>query len=182
MNFRETLLERMQLLLQTLVIPEAQTAIQPHGHLQLTPNTGRGSALREIVIGPLAEVPAENPPLIPVAYLSFDGGQVDLTEGVLLGHVLENLSLRIELLLDKRIAVYVGGAPRDMELQASDVLHDIQALINLQTLASAVNAFDAEVSVTQVVLSEWGWNLQYRGGDYEVLTLIFQAAISKPHA
>ena len=180
MNFRELILERILTLLRDrLKIEDAQTRAGEEGILFLIPNDEYDTAFLEVLLGPVEQVPAQNPPPIPCVYVSFGGGEVDLTADALLNNVIENLSILITLFLSTKIGIEDGGKVRAMELQASDALHDIQTLVNLNSLASAVHVSEDAIAVRQVVLERWEFVDDRRGGEIEVLNLTFTAQIEK---
>ena len=187
MNFREILFERILLLLRRLLIDETlvSTNVQSQQRLEyLVPASGFHFPLRAIVQGPLEETPTPRAPKYPTAYVSFEGGELDLTADTFLSNVIENVSIRIDLLLSQRAGVRVGDAVRDMEFQASDAISDIQSFVTLSNLQTALHTLDTEehVSVTAVVLSEWEFDSRFRGGEVELLSLIYEIAVSNPQS
>lgn len=202
MNFREELMERIRTLLLLLVVPHKSVTFADgrtgrveegtHGVFKLTPNTGYMSALRgdennkrkgeHIIYGPVEKLPVENHIPIPSAFLSFDGGVNDLDLDTFISHIVEILSIRIEIVLNDKIGVADASGPnniRPITLQAGDFMGDISKLITKQDLQSAVNRLP-DVSVRDAVISEWEFDDRYRGGHEEILRITFQIEVTNP--
>lgn len=180
MNFRETLIRRVLELLAILVIDDSQTQSSDQGRLLLTSNPNYACALRKVLAEPLGAFPIDNPAEAPAAYVSFDGGRNDLGADTFLSHIVEVLSIRIDILLSKKIGVNDAGEPRQMTFQVSDALADINRLINLASMQSALHVLEEHITVQEVVLEEWGFDEQFRGGNEEVLSLVFQIEVANP--
>ena len=181
MNYREVIIRDILAQLALLKIPDSQTETGDRSNMvYLTPNAGYRAALREVVIGPITESPEQEPAPIPVAYVSFSGGRNDGAVDTLLSHLVETLEIRIDILLDKNIGRRDGNEVLPITFQASDLLHDIQQLVNLTVLQGAVHGNDSEIIVQGARLEEWGYDDRYRGGDLEILNLIFQIAVANP--
>ena len=178
MNFRELMLERVRILLQSLVVTEDRVIAGPNGIELINPNPNRKGVLRSVEVGPIEELPIANPANPPRAFVSFDGGRNDLGLDTFISHLVEVLSIRIEILLDKKIGVNDGGSVRPITLQGSDLVSDIAGLVNLSSLQTAVQPLDEHVTVQDAILEEWEFDDRYRGADQEVLIMIFQAEVA----
>ena len=185
MSFREDILIRVRDQLRQLVVEEGQVTPQPNGELHITPNPGFTGVLRNLDIGPLETKPVENLPtnLSPAAFVSFDGGRNDLGLDTFLSHIVETLGIRIEVLLNRKIGVAIaderepdGVRPRRLSLQASDFLTDLNRLITLNNLRSAVNPDN--VTVQEVIIEEWEFDERFRGSEQELLNIVIQAQVA----
>ena len=178
MNFRELLIERVFGQLGLLKVPADQIQAIQQGEFVITPNEQWNGVLREVDYGPLdhGRIDRQEPPL---AYVSWDGGRHDLAEDTFLTHVVETLGIRVEVLLDKKITVRQGDDLRSIEFQVSDLLGDMDHLINHASMQSALNGLD-DYTVQDVVMEEWELDERYRGGPKEVLSIIFQTQVANP--
>lgn len=177
MGYREVILRRVLEVLPQLVVQDAQVTSGPDGQLLITPNDNYTAVLRDINVGFIENLPVDNPGDIPIAFVDLQRGRNDLGIDTFLSHVVEVLSISIQVLLEKKIGVNDGGNVRPIAFQVTDLLHDIQLLVNKAQLASAVNILD-DVTVQDVILEEWERDERYRGGDQEVLNIVFQAEIA----
>ena len=144
--------------------------------------------LREVNVGPIEQLPVPNPANPPTAYVSFNGGRNDDATDTFLDHLVEVLEIRIEVHLDKKIGVedrpaehygkeYKPNNPvLPITFQGSDLRSDFRKLITHSSLMQYTGT--DPVTVQNVVQSEWEFDDRYRGGDQEILIVIFQAVIS----
>ena len=131
-------------------------------------------------VGPLEIQPVENLPNtdVPVAYISFDSGRHDLGINSFATHVVEVLSIRVEVVLSKKIGIRDDGQVnnvRPIEFQASDFLYDVDNLVTKENLQTAVRRENTPLAsdntVQEVVIQEWELDQRFRGGDLEVLVV-----------
>ena len=181
MNFREEIIERILQLLRNLVVEESQVRSIAQGELLITPNTTYAGVLRSVDLGPLETTPVDNKmnDIAPAAFVSFDGGRHDLGLDTFVTHLVETLGIRVEVILNRKIGAAVGERPRALTLQASDLLADLDRLVTTDNLRSALNHLD-DVTVQEVVIEEWEFDERFRGGQVEVLSIVFQAQIANP--
>ena len=194
MNFRERLVLRTELLLKPLLITGEATQVGPTSDIRyLTPKPNYASALQHIFLAPIEEVADTNPmgeitsigspieKLIPVAYVSFDGGRNDGGADASINHLVETLAITIDVVLSNKIGVRDGNRVRPMVLQMSDMLADIQKQVTFANLESAVHLSGDDVTLQEVYLEEWGYNEILLGGSIEVLNMRFECAVGAPH-
>ena len=180
MNFREEIIARIRQLLDTLVTTEESPA--HNGRIFLTARPGKAGALRHVFLGPLELQPVPNLPkgVAPAAYISLDQGRHDLGINTFASHLVEVLSIRIEILLSKLVGISAGGAePRALTYQATDLLADITKMITQANLNTALGALP-ENTVQEVVIEEWEFDQRFRGGDLEVLVLTISCEVADP--
>lgn len=200
MNFRREILERIIQLLQTLVLPKDDKGNILPEHIRqgptsdieylippVDPSTDARNecpgVLKGIEIGPLEQLPVSNPNQTPAprAYVSFDGGRNDFGD-TLLSHIVETVAIRIEVHLSEKIGIRwrnSGGEEqvRPIDFQGSDLLCDINRLINRTSLMTAVHS-DPDVTVQDAIVEEWEFDDEFRGGDEEVLIVIVQVEVA----
>ena len=121
-------------------------------------------------------MPVPNPAKPPTAYVDYNGGRNDDATASLLTHLVEVLEIRIDINLHKKTGVGDGSNVFSISKQGADLRADINRLINFNSLRSATGQRQ-NVIIENVVQSEWEFDDRYRGGDQEILTIIFQAVV-----
>ena len=184
MNFREQILQRILSLLETRlkISDDNVTEDRNEGTCVLEPNQPYRSALRHIELGPIQEQQIEGTMPIPAAYVSFDGGRNDLGLDTVISNVVEVLSIRIDILLDKKIGRSTSTGIREMTFQGSDLVHDITTIVsktNVQSAVTPVNPTD-HTQVEELILEEWEFDDRFRGGEKEILSLVFEIQVTNP--
>ena len=180
MNFREEIILRIITQLQQLVVTDGQVEQTPSGLCLIIPNTGFVGVLRHVETGPIEELPVPNPTILPVAYVSFEGARNDFGSDTFITHVIEELEIRIEVLLDRKIGSRDGQEVREITYQVSDFLADFEKLVNTPTLRSAVSFPDQHVTVDDAYINEWRFDDRNRGGEQEILIIIYRVEIANP--
>ena len=188
MNFREHVIDRIVNRLNELLIEDKlQRQSGPTSNIfYLIPNTGYQAPLRSIVTEPIevtkAGITKVGPE--PIAHVTFDGGTNDGELDTQLSHIVETLGVTIDIVLNKKIGVkqldQLGkDQVRPLTYQVSDMLNDIQTLINKDSMASSVNDPVNDLILHDFYLEEWGFNEDYLGNvQYNILTLLFQSVIA----
>ena len=183
MNFREEILNRIIHLLGNLVIQDRDTQVTdtPEGTCILVPNDGYQSALMgPIQIGNIEELPIESGDP-PVAFVDEAGGRHDLGIDTFIQNLVEVFSVRIEVLLDRKIGIADSIGPdgiRPITFQSTDLVHDIESLITRQSVQSAILDPSNSTHITDMVISEWDRDDRYRGGEKEILYLVYEIQVS----
>lgn len=182
MSFREAILDRVCDLLEGLVVEDAQVQEAPNGTIIITPNQDKVGVLRKVNFGVVENLPASTNDPIPVAFVDNERGRKDLGIDTFLTHIVEILTIRIDILLSRKIGIERTSRGEsgvsDIPHQANDLLHDISNLVTQTNLSSAVHGLDTENTVHEVVLNEWERDERYLGGEKEVLILRFQAQVA----
>ena len=184
MNFEEDILLRcIEHLRRNLWIgsfPPDRRAIteKPNGVtiLPKNPNEAFSSVLQDVKRGVIEELPVPNPATPPTAYVDYNGGRNDDATASLLTHLVEVLEIRIDINLHKKTGVGDENGVFSISKQGADLRADINRLINFNSLRSATGQRQ-NVIIENVVQSEWEFDDRYRGGDQEILTIIFQAVV-----
>ena len=189
MNFREEIIKRFDAQMRLLVIDDTKRISQPDGIAYLTPNPGFSTPLQGVFMEPFAisatgaPLPSTGAPRAypwPAAYLYLDSGRNDGAAATFITHLVETLAVRIDVGLSRKVGVREGDEVRPMTFQITDFLHDIQTLLPKSQLQSAVQNLASDVTVNDVYLEEWRLDDRFRGGDIEVLTLIYEIAVANP--
>ena len=187
MNFREEIVNLIATLLNALKIDDKSVQQGPPSDLlYLTPNADFFSALRAIVVEPIETTTGTDIPTItrvapePVAYISFNESQNNNNpnEG-LIGYWLETLGVRIDIVLNKKVGVRLQDQERvkSITYQISDLLDDIQKIINLSALQPTITS----AVIHSVTLQTWQAEQSFLGGQLQVLNLNYDISVSYKH-
>ena len=192
MNFEEAIIRRIISLIRRDLIPPNMVIDTRSDGKKILPNNPSNptytGVLRDVKVGVIEQLPVPNPATPPTAYVSFNGGRNDDATDTFLDHLVEVLEIRIDVHLDSRIGVPNRPAEHDGEVedpndpilpitfQGSDLRSDFRKLITRSSLLTATGT--DPITVQNVVQSEWEFDDRYRGGDQEIMTVLFQAVIS----
>ena len=184
MDFEEAILERVGMLLDQITVDQDPPA-DSEGYVIVMPDPPKNAVLRKVNIGVIEELPVPNPAMPPTAYVSLDGGTNDDATATFISHLVEVLDIRIQIHLDQKIGTpnrhpYITSNPGPIlpiDIQGTDLRSEIRKLITHADLMTAV-AHLPNVSIQDVVQSEWEYDERYRGGPQEILIMIFQAVIT----
>ena len=180
MNFREGIILRIASLVETaLVIPDVNTQSAADGVTFLMPNTGYVTPIRKVLTEPIETIPEEKS--IPRIYVSFDGGRNDLGAQVLITHLVEVLSIRVDVVLSKKHGIEEHGGNqivRPITLQIADTLSDLQKIITVDSVKTAVTNPTAQLN--NLYFGEWTLDERFRGGQEEVLNIRLDLEVENP--
>ena len=131
--------------------------------------------------------------MIPAIFISYDGGRKEPFEQTLIQNIVEVLGIRLEIVLREGYGSNADGHPRELSRQVGDAIQDIESLLNYNSfnewLSQPVNIPDSvdrnrfreqAIIVQDVMLTEWGFNEQFRGTPNEVIIAIVQFFMSYP--
>lgn len=177
MNFREEVISRIAQLLERLVIEDSQTQDGPESDiLYLTPNQNYNTPLRQVLLDPIESATGDVD--VPTLWVSFDGGRNDLGARTFNSHLVEVLSIRLDLVLSKKCGLEDEGKVRPITLQISDALADIQKILTVSMVTTAVTTPQAQVN--SLYLGEWTLDERFRGGEQEVLNIRLDLEVENP--
>ena len=158
-----------------------------------TPNAGKLFPVRLLSSRPLRPELVSETGLSPAIFLSYDGGRKQPFDETLVQNIVEVLGIRLEIVLRDGYGTNASGTPRELSRQVGDAIQDVESLLNHNSfqhwLGQAVNIPDSvdlnrfreqAIMVQDVMLTEWGFNEQYRGTPNEVIIAVVQFFMSYP--
>lgn len=186
MNYREVILERfLSQLRQLLIGGEEKTRVDKAAAcdeiVAVVPPGNFRSFLREVVEGPLTDMPVEHPPPFPMAFVSWVGARNDI-QSFIINNIRELLGLQVQFILSRKIGVRDLNEEsniRNMERTIAELMGDLDVLINHNVVQSITHGGSR---VTQIIVESWELDQQYRGGDIEVLTVVWRMEVERPHS
>ena len=200
MNYREVIFLRFLSQLRQLVLPLEEdkpptvTECEPCKYVQdfnkalssqpslscPAPSNFR-SWFRSVDEGPLPELPPTAPNDVPRAYVSWAGARNDL-QAEIINHIRELLGIRADFILSKRVGVQDLQSEtniRNIERTVAELMGDLDTLINHNNVQSIGHG---GIRITAITIESWELDQQYRGGDIEVLTVVWRMQVEGPHS
>ena len=187
-HFRDSLLNYVLEKLQELQVDKAAWV----GKLT-PPNAGKLFPVRLLRARPLRPQLVSETEYAPAVFISYDGGRKEPFERTLIQNIVEVLGIRLEIVLRDEYGTNAGGTPRELSRQVGDAIQDVESLLNHNSfqewLSQAVNIPDSversrfreqAIIVQDVMLTEWGFNEQFRGTPNEVIIAVVQFFMSYP--